>query len=106
VYLKNRIYTSYSVDLDAPPRSTPGSGPIAPSDKEAIKRSLLPLLSSSPSRGITLQLSHALKNVVARDFPEQWPTLLNDVKQMLGSGNIREIASGCVAALEIVRAFR
>jgi hypothetical protein len=53
-----------------------------------------------------LQLSHSLKNVVARDFPEHWPELLTNVKQMLGSGNIREVASGCVAALEIVRAFR
>jgi hypothetical protein len=106
VYLKNRVYTSYFVDPSAPARSTPGSGPIADSDKAAIKHALLPLLAGAPSRAITLQLSHTLKNVVARDFPEHWPGLLADVKRLLTSGDIREVASGTVAALEIVRAFR
>lgn len=79
---------------------------IHESDRQALKSAILPLLSSSPSRSITLQLSHALKNVVARDYPEQWPGLLEEVKRMLGSNEIREVASGCVASLEIVRAFR
>jgi hypothetical protein len=102
VYLKNRIYTSYSVETTR----RADQGPIASSDREALKRSILPLLAASPSRSITLQLSHALKNVVSRDYPENWPGLLDEVKQMLSSNELRQVASGCVAALEVVRAFR
>ena len=97
------MYTSYFVD-PASPRAD--QVPIAPSDRNALKNSVLRLLAVSPSRGITVQLASTLKNIVARDFPEQWPTLLDDVKRLLASSNIREVVAGCVASLEMVRAFR
>lgn len=103
VYLKNRVYTSYFLDTSS---SRPDQQPIPPADRLALKSSLLPLLASSPSRGITVQLANTLKNIVARDFPEHWPNLLNDVKQLLASSELREVVAGCVASLEMVRAFR
>lgn len=101
--MKNRVYTSYFVDPTSP---RPDQVPIPASDRAALKSSLLPLLAASPSRSITVQLASTLKNIVARDFPDQWPTLLDDVKRLLGSSNIREVVAGCVASLEMVRAFR
>ncbi|GJE91719.1 ARM repeat-containing protein [Phanerochaete sordida] len=103
VYLKNRVYTSYFVDPTSP---RPDQVPIAQSDRDALKSSILHVLAVSPSRAITVQLASTLKNIVARDFPEQWPGLLDDVKRLLASSNIREVVAGCVAALEMVRAFR
>ena len=103
VYLKNRVYTSYFVE---PSNQRPDQTPIAPSDRNALKASLLPLLASSQSNLITVQLANTLKNIVARDFPDNWPDLLDNVKRMLGSSNIREVSAGCVATLEMVRAFR
>ncbi|KAI0754790.1 ARM repeat-containing protein [Daedaleopsis nitida] len=102
VYLKNRVYSSYFVDTNARPDQVP----IPPSDRNNLKASVLPLIAASPNRAITVQLAGALKNVVARDFPEQWPSLVAEVKKLLDSGNIREVHAGCVAALEMVRAFR
>lgn len=102
VYLKNRVYSSYFVDVS--PR--PDQVPIAPSDRNNLKASLLPLIAASPNRAITVQLAGALKNVVARDFPESWPNLVDEVKKLLVSSNIREVHAGCVTALEMVRAFR
>ncbi|KAI0647875.1 ARM repeat-containing protein [Trametes meyenii] len=103
VYFKNRVYSSYFVDAAAP---RPDQVPIPVSDRNHLKASVLPLIASSPSRAITVQLAGALKNVVARDFPEQWPTLADDVKKLLASGNVNEVHAGCVTALEMVRAFR
>jgi hypothetical protein len=103
VYLKNRIQKSYS--LETPP-SRPDQVPIPASDREILKSSILRLLAASPSRGITLQLASALKAIVANDFPDKWPRLLDDVKILLNSGDIREVGAGCVVALECVRAFR
>ncbi|KAI0786127.1 ARM repeat-containing protein [Abortiporus biennis] len=103
VYLKNRVYNSYFVDAA---NIRPDQTPIAPSDRDALKTHILPLLAASPSRSITLQLANTLKNIVARDFPDNWPDLLPNVKRMLASSGIREVTAGCVAALEMVRAFR
>lgn len=75
-------------------------------DRNNLKAGILPLIAASPSRAVTVQLAGALKNVVARDFPEHWPNLVDDVKKLLASGNIREVHAGCVTALEMVRAFR
>ncbi|KAH9924352.1 ARM repeat-containing protein [Epithele typhae] len=102
VYLKNRVYSSYFVDTTARPDQVP----IPTSDRAVLKSSIIPLIAASPSRAITVQLAGALKNVVARDFPEQWPSLAEDVKKLLVSGNVREVHAGCVATLEMVRAFR
>ncbi|KII90665.1 hypothetical protein PLICRDRAFT_52383 [Plicaturopsis crispa FD-325 SS-3] len=104
VYLKNRVLNSYG-SLE-PSRTHPDQTPIAQSDRDALKSSILPLLAASPSRSITVQLAQALKTLVAHDFPEKWPSLLGEVKTLLLSDNVRQVGAGCVAALEVVRAFR
>jgi importin-7 len=80
--------------------------PLAASDRDAVKSSILPLLAASPSKAVTVQLGSTLKTLVARDYPEHWPGFLDSVKGLLGSGDIREVGAGCVASLELVKAFR
>lgn len=103
VYLKNRVHTSYFIE---PSRQRPEQTPIAQSDRDALKSSILRLLAASPSRAITLQLAATLKSLILYDFPDTWADLLENVKALLNSGDIREVGAGCVAALECVRAFR
>ncbi|ETW81490.1 hypothetical protein HETIRDRAFT_125032 [Heterobasidion irregulare TC 32-1] len=104
VFLKNRVANSYALD---PARTHPDNrNPIAPSDRAALKLSVLPLLSESPSRAITVQLASTLKTLVSHDFPDRWPELMSSVKQMLASTNIRELGAGCIVVLEMIRAFR
>lgn len=102
VYLKNRVHTSY---IDAP-GTRPEQAPIAQSDRDALKSNILRVLAGSPSRTITVQLAATLKDLISRDLPERWDGLLDNVKALLNSGDIREVGAGCVAALECVRAFR
>lgn len=89
-----------------PTRQRPDQTLIVQSDRDALKSSILRLLSVSPSRSITGQLSTTLKTLVAHDFPESWPNLLNEVKALLTSNDIHEVGAGCVATLEVVKAFR
>lgn len=104
VFLKNRVANSYALD---PARAHPDNrNPIAPSDRAALKSSVLPLLSESPSRAITVQLASTLKTLVSHDFPDRWPELMPNAKQMLASTNIRELGAGCIVVLEMIRAFR
>ena len=79
---------------------------IAPSEREALRINVLPLLATSPSKSIALQLANTLKSIVAHDFPSRWPSLANEIKLLLLSGEVRDIHAGCVATLEAVRAFR
>ncbi|KAF8074028.1 armadillo-type protein [Lyophyllum atratum] len=104
VWLKNRVQSLYALDPTSNRR--PDQGIIAASDREALRSHILLLLAASPSRSITLQLAHTLKSIVAHDFPERWPGLLEEIKRLLSSSNIREVHAGCVAVLEAVRAFR
>ncbi|KAF9065181.1 armadillo-type protein [Rhodocollybia butyracea] len=105
VWLKNRVSATYTLEETSEPKR-PDRGPIARTDRNALKASILPLLSTSPSRSINLQLASTLKNIVAHDFPDKWPGLLDEIKRLLVSNDIRQVHAGCVAALEAVRAFR
>ncbi|KAJ7813098.1 armadillo-type protein [Mycena leptocephala] len=109
VWMKNRVHANYTIDTVGAARRTdqaPSSTGVAQSDREALRSSLLPLLAASPSRSITVQLASALKTIVAHDFPERWPGLVDAIKGLLTSGDIRHVHAGCVASLEAVRAFR
>ncbi|KAH9480674.1 putative importin [Psilocybe cubensis] len=102
VWLKNRIHNSYSIEVSRRPDVVV----IGPSEREALRINILPLLAASPSRSISLQLANTLKSVVAHDFPANWPGLVREIKQLLVSSNVREVHAGCIATLEAVRAFR
>jgi hypothetical protein len=47
-----------------------------------------------------------LKDLVAHDFPDGWSSLLDDMKRLLGSGEVREVGAGVVAALKCIKVFR
>lgn len=99
VFIKNSARKSY-----IPPR--PDIPALAQVDKEALKANILPLLAASPNRSITVQLSAILKDLVAADYPNQWPGFIGNVKALLLSNDIHQVQAGCFASLEAVRAFR
>ena len=103
VYLKNRVYTCYYVDAS---NTRPDRIPIPESDRTNLKSLILPLIASSPSGVVTVQLAGALKNIISRDFPDKWPSLVDEVKGLLSRGNIRNVHEGCVTALEMISALR
>ncbi|KAI0301095.1 armadillo-type protein [Multifurca ochricompacta] len=103
VWIKNRVASSYGAE---PARAGPDYKPISPADRVSLKNSILPLLATSPSRVITVQLASTLKTLISHDFPERWPELLGGAKALLASSNIRDVGAGTVVVLEMVRAFR
>ncbi|KAF5311710.1 hypothetical protein D9611_009470 [Ephemerocybe angulata] len=103
VWLKNRVWKTYAVEVDRRPEGQY----IANSDREALRNSILHLLATSPSRSVATQLGTALKSIIAHDFPAQkWPGLLPQIKQLLQSGSVQEVHAGCIAALEAIKAFK
>ncbi|TFK27591.1 ARM repeat-containing protein [Coprinopsis marcescibilis] len=102
VWLKNRVYKVYSVEVDKRPEAPF----IVETDRDALRINILHLLASAQTRAITTQLGTILKTIIAHDFPEKWPGFIDQVKQLLESSNIGEVHAGCIAALEAVKAFK
>ncbi|THH18363.1 hypothetical protein EW146_g2600 [Bondarzewia mesenterica] len=103
VYLKNCVGSLYFID---PARAHPDQRPIAPSDRAALKSSILRLLADSPSRSITVQLASTLKSLVSHDFPGKWPELMGGAQQMLGrSGECNSLATRLMSAYRRPHSF-
>jgi importin-7 len=60
----------------------------------------------APNNAISLQLGAILKNIIAADYPKVWPGVADEVKALFASGDVRQVWAGCVASLEMVKAFR
>ncbi|KIJ55033.1 hypothetical protein M422DRAFT_201012 [Sphaerobolus stellatus SS14] len=100
IFLKNKVRRYYYL--------TPGTGdqPIFVSDRQTLRSNLIPMLIATQHRLIKTQLSQTLRHVISEDFPKDWPSVLDDTKRLLGSSEIRQVETGLVVLLEIVRAFR
>ncbi len=100
LFLKNRVSRVYSLEH---PRNE--WAPISINDKNALKAAILPLIVASPPR-LRTNLTPALRSMIAHDFPEQWPTLMDNIRALLSSSNVQEVLTGCLALLEIMKSFR
>jgi importin-7 len=100
LFLKNRVNRVYSLEH---PRNE--WHPISANDKQALKAAILPLIVASPPR-LRTNLTPALRSMIAHDFPEQWPNLLETIRGLLTSSNVQEVLTGCLALLEIMKSFR
>jgi importin-7 len=104
LWLKNHVHrTGRTADLA---KLSAQERAVVEADSVVLKASILGLLVASPSRIISVQLAATLKDLVANEFPSKWPSLLNEIKGLLAGGNVREVHAGCLALLEVVRAFR
>lgn len=82
--------------------------PIPEADYAPVRANLLHTLLQSPEQ-LRLHMSSTLGAVVRTDFPQRWPGLVDEVKGLLGNGDVSDankVAAGLTALLEIFRAFR
>lgn len=113
IYLKNRISSSWR---PPPPASvlatlspTARYTAIPPSDRQALKTNILPLLaqlaSDPTSNAVKLQIAAVLGKVIDADFPDDWPGLVAEVGALLSAGE-GEVEAGLRATVEVLRTFR
>lgn len=111
IYLKNRAATSWRVRL---PSTTGGSTPagyvaIPPSDRQALKTNILPLLAAlttdPASVKVKAQVATVLSKIVDVDYPTDWPGLVDETAVLLTQGE-GAVEAGLQASVEILRWFR
>lgn len=102
VFLKNRVSRAWHI---TPERETTVK-PISDAEKAFIKSHILQLLVAAPSRPLQVQLAALLKVIITHEFPDNWPTLIDDILGMIRSGDHRAIYGGCFAILEVVKSAR
>ena len=74
-------------------------------DRGIVRTALLPTISAAPAP-LRVHIASALNTVVRCDYPDAWPTLLDELCKLLASGDEAQMYAGVRALLETVRAFR
>lgn len=111
IYLKNRASTSWRVRLPSVDGNLPASGYVAipPSDRQALKTNILPLLAAlttdPASVKVKAQIATVLSKIVDVDYPTDWPGLVDETAGLLSQGE-GAIEAGLQASVEILRWFR
>ncbi|KAI8326881.1 armadillo-type protein [Choanephora cucurbitarum] len=96
IYFKNRIFKNWDGS-----RNTV----ISEQDKSVIRASILHALITTPP-AVKVQLAASLNQILACDFPENWPTFINELEQFMTSGDIRLVQVGLIALQEVVKVFQ
>lgn len=84
------------------------------SDRQSLKTNILPLIAALSSAevgengggaAIKVQMCTVLGKMVDTDFPDDWPTLIDEISRLL-QGNEGEVEAGLRGAVEVMRGFR
>ncbi|PWN34353.1 ARM repeat-containing protein [Meira miltonrushii] len=106
IYIKNRIRRAW--DAKSAALAELKQSPIPEADYSPVREALLPTLVSCPPQ-LRVHINASLGAVVRHDFPERWPKLVDEVKELLGAGDgsdVTRVYAGLAALLEIFRAFK
>ena len=79
--------------------STPGFRFIILSepDKDYVRTNIVSKMFSCENRAIQKQYVRCVITICRFDYPEKWPSLLQDISNALQSGNDKGILTGCIA---------
>lgn len=91
VYLKNKIVRGWDA--------------LSDTDKELFRPQLMVALGSAPRVHRAL-LQEMLAKVIGADYPEHWPHLLDQIKEMLASRHGEQVWAGLTTFMVLTRYFR
>ncbi|WFD45065.1 Nonsense-mediated mRNA decay protein 5 [Malassezia psittaci] len=101
IYAKNRIAQAWDSNTSRSSNVTP----VPDEDREAVRGSLLETIALVPNT-LRVHIASSIYSISRCDFPDRWPSLLNDIMKLLASQQEAHIYAGVRALLETVRGFR
>ena len=78
---------------------------ISEYDKNHVRTNLISRMFQNDNVPIGKQYIRVLTKICHYDYPEKWPTLLNDISMALQSENDKGVATGCIALYCLVQKF-
>ncbi|KAI9505769.1 Nonsense-mediated mRNA decay protein 5 [Coemansia spiralis] len=101
IYFKNRIRRSWSGSA----RALEQYPPINEGERTFAKENILGAIYAS-SQAIKLQLTECFGVMLKFDFPEKWPQLMVQLKELLHAQDAQKVYTGILALLEVIKAYR
>lgn len=101
-YVKNRISRAWDIPEG---RSRDGVTRVPDEDRATVRSALLPTIAGVPE-SLRVHVASSLYAVARWDYPNAWPTLIDEIVVLLGSSHADQIYAGVRALLEVVRGFR
>ena len=74
-------------------------------DKEYVRTNIVSKMFDQESNPIKKQYVRSIITICRFDYPEKWPTLLNDISNALQSGNEKGILTGCVTLFCLAKKY-
>ncbi|KAL1924145.1 uncharacterized protein VTP21DRAFT_7180 [Calcarisporiella thermophila] len=99
IFFKNRLQKSWD------PSKQGTNHPITEEDRHIIRENILQVLVLS-SNQVRVQLTACLGMILATDYPNQWPTFLDQVQSMLTATEPRTVYVGLLALREVVKSYQ
>eukprot|EP00698_Gefionella_okellyi_P015174 TRINITY_DN4277_c0_g1_i1.p1 TRINITY_DN4277_c0_g1~~TRINITY_DN4277_c0_g1_i1.p1 ORF type:complete len:911 (-),score=249.25 TRINITY_DN4277_c0_g1_i1:513-3209(-) len=97
IYIKHAVVRLWS---DRPSRQSP----FAASEKQLVRDNILPIMVQAPQL-IRIQTALIIKNIAEDDFPENWPTLLPQILQLVQSPDAGTVFSGLWALRMVFKKY-
>ncbi|KAI8843587.1 armadillo-type protein [Chytridium lagenaria] len=97
VFFKNRIRKGW----EEPSEETPAYVLVQPRDRAVVRSQILQTMAEVPSEQKVL--SEALRHIISRDVPQNWPTFLDEVAAFIQSGDQTKLYVGCIALYLLIK---
>lgn len=78
---------------------------INENDKNYVRTNIVGKMFNCNDTRISKQFVRSIITICRFDYPEKWPSLLNDISNALQSGNDKGILTGCVALFCLAKKF-
>lgn len=78
---------------------------LSDADKEYVRTNIVGKMFNCASRAISKQYVRCIITICRFDYPEKWPTLVQDIGNALNSGNDKGILTGCIALFCLAKKY-
>jgi len=78
---------------------------LSETDKNYVRTNIVSKMFACENRLIQKQYIRSIIQICRHDYPEKWPSLLEDISNALQSGNEKGILTGCVALFCLAKKY-
>ena len=78
---------------------------LSDNDKNYVRTNIISKMFECESRPILKQYIRSIIQICRYDYPDKWPSLLDDISNALQSGNEKGVLTGCIALFCLAKKY-